>query len=261
MSKTPQNRKKEPKLIGSSKLQSKQNKATKSVLKGTEKVLKIQTDKIVSIANPATGEIDNYEYSLVRTVEGDFDYHKIFILNFIESIGKLGNSIIKVAMWLVKHKNKENMVLITAEKLAKELKICNKTAYESLKLLVDNNFISKPKGSKGVYIINPDIIFKGSHISRMAVVTVYNNTQKEQQLPPFQDKKEKMKLDIKNKENEIKNLKDELQNLDFDNFLIANDNDIQKSANEFEVKRDEIYKNLHEKENELKQLLKSARGL
>lgn len=262
MSKTPQNRQqKEPKLLNSSKLQKNENKVIKSVLKKSEKILKIQTDQIVSVANPATGEIDNYEHSLVRTVEGDFDYHKIFIYNFIESIGKLGNAIIKVAMWLVKNKNKENMVLITAEKLAKELKICNKTAYESLKILVDNNFISKPKGSKGVYIINPDIIFKGSHISRMAVVTVYQKTQKEQQLPAFQSEKEKLKLDIKNKENEIKKLKEKLQNLDFNKFLIANDDNIVKSANEFEIIRNEIYQNLNEKESELKELLKSARGL
>lgn len=262
MSKTPQNRQqKEPKLISSSKLQKNQNKATKSVLKGTEKILKIQTDQIVTIANPATGELDNYEYSLVRKIEGDFDFHKIFIYNFIDSIGHLGNSILRVAMWLVKNKNKENMVLTTAENIAKQLKICNKTAYESLKILTENNFMQKPKGSKGVYVINPDIIFKGSNASRMAVVTVYNKITKEQKLPPFQDKKEEMKLSIKNKENEIKNLKEKLQNLDFDSFLIANDNDIKKSAEEFEIIRDNIHRDLDKKENELKELLKSARGL
>lgn len=190
MSKTPQVKRKQPELKGKSALiKNAKRKPVITALKGTNKILQILTDQEVSIPNPATGELEVYKHTLVRRVEGDYNYNKLFVMNWIESIGHLGNSLYRVAFWLVEHKTRENIILVDGKKLAKELKICEITAYNCLKILKENNFISRPKNARGVYILNPDIIYKGGNDGRMAVVTIYQQN-KEQVLPIFEDKDE-----------------------------------------------------------------------
>ena len=190
MSKTPQTKRKQPELKGKSEIKkSAKRKPVITALKGTNKILQISTDQEVAIPNPATGQIEVYKHTLVRRVEGDYNYNKLFVMNWIETIGHLGNSLYRVAFWLVENKMKDNMVFAPAKKVANDLKICVKTATVCLKVLKDNNFISSPKGTRGVYILNPDIIYKGGNNDRMAVVTIYQQN-KEQVLPAFEEKDE-----------------------------------------------------------------------
>ena len=186
MSKTPQIKRKQPVLTGKSTLKKHtKRKPVLTALKGTNKILQISTDQEVAIPNPTTGEIEVYKHTLVRRVEGDYNYNKLFVMNWIESIGHLGNSLYRVAFWLVENKTKDNIILVNTKQLAKELEICQKTAYLCLKLLKENNFISSPKSARGVYILNPDIVYKGGNDGRMAVVTIYQQN-KEQILPGFE---------------------------------------------------------------------------
>lgn len=160
--------------------------------KGTSstKLLQIQTNLEAVVTNPETGETEKYDNMLVRRVIGDFDYNKVFLFNLLEGLGVIGGAKFQASMWILKHKDDNNYVWVTAEQLAKECKIALITAHRTLKMLQESNFLTRPKGTRGgVYQINPEMIFKGSHNKRMSVLTVYEKN-REQVLPPFDEEKE-----------------------------------------------------------------------
>lgn len=160
--------------------------------KGTSstKLLQIQTNLEAVVTNPETGETEKYDNMLVRRVIGDFDYNKVFLFNLLEGLGVIGGAKFQASMWILKHKDENNLVVITAEQLAKECKISIKSAQRTLQMLQESNFLTRPKGTRGLYQINPDMIFKGSHNKRMSVLTVYEKN-REQVLPPFDEENKK----------------------------------------------------------------------
>lgn len=160
--------------------------------KGTSstKLLQIQTDIQAIVTNPVTGESEKYDNVLVRRIRGDFDYDKVFLFNILEAWGVIGGAKFTASMWILRHKDENNLVVITAEQLAKECKISLQSAHRTLKMLQESNFLTRPKGTRGLYQINPDMIFKGSHTKRMSVLTVYEKN-REQVLPAFDEKDKK----------------------------------------------------------------------
>ena len=56
-------------------------------------------------------------------------------------------------------------------------------------IIITSSLLSSPKGTRGVYILNPDIIYKGGNNDRMAVVTI-SQPNKEQVFPAFEEKDE-----------------------------------------------------------------------
>lgn len=162
--------------------------------KGTSstKLLQIQTNLEAVVTNPETGETEKYDNMLVRRVIGDFDYDKVFLFNLLEGLGVIGGAKFQASMWVLRHKDDNNYIWVTAEQLAKECKISTKSAHRTLQMLQESNFLTRPKGIRGgVYQINPDMIFKGSHNKRMSVLTVYEKN-REQVLPPFDEENEKV---------------------------------------------------------------------
>lgn len=161
--------------------------------KGTSstKLLQIQTNLEAVVTNPVTGESEKYDNMLVRRVIGDFDYDKVFLFNLLEGLGVIGGAKFQASMWILRHKDDNNYIWVTTEQLAKECKISTKSAHRTLKMLQESNFLTQPKGTRGgVYQINPDMIFKGSHNKRMSVLTVYEKN-REQVLPPFDEENKK----------------------------------------------------------------------
>lgn len=202
MSKNTQSTKK-PSIAKKPKIHYKQNEKISAVkifkdskkqvkAKGTSstKLLQIQTNLEAVVTNPETGETEKYDNMLVRRVIGDFDYNKVFLFNLLEGLGVIGGAKFQASMWILKHKDENNLVVITAEQLAKECKISIKSAQRTLQMLQESNFITRPKGTRGLYQINPDMIFKGSHNKRMSVLTVYEKN-REQVLPAFDEKDKK----------------------------------------------------------------------
>lgn len=200
MSKNTQSTKK-PSIAKKPKIHYKQNEKISAVkisknskkqvkAKGTSstKILQIQTNLEAVVTNPETGETEKYDNMLVRRVIGDFDYDKVFLFNLLEGIGVIGGAKFQASMWILRHKDDNNYVWVTAEQLAKECNIAFITAHRTLKMLQESNFLTRPKGTRGgVYQINPDMIFKGSHNKRMSVLTVYEKN-REQVLPAFDEK-------------------------------------------------------------------------
>lgn len=155
------------------------------------KLLQIQTNLKAVVTNPETGEVEQYDNMLVRRVVGDFDYDKVFLFNLLEGLGVIGGAKFQASMWILMHKDENNFVWVTAKELAKKCKISWRSAQEALKMLIKSNFLTRPKGIRGgVYQINPEMIFKGSHDKRMSVLTVYEKN-REPSLPAFDESERK----------------------------------------------------------------------
>ena len=174
--------------ISAVKIYKNENVKTKARGASSTKLLQIQTNLKAVVTNPVTGETEQYDNMLVRRVVGDFDYDKVFLFNLLEGLGVIGGAKFKAAMCVLKHKDENNLVMITAETLGKECKISTKSAHRTLQMLQESNFLTRPKKTRGLYQINPEMIFKGSHNRRMSVLTVYEKN-REQILPEFDEDK------------------------------------------------------------------------
>ena len=140
----------------------------------TKKPVKVIGTAKALLENPITGEKEAIDLQYMQIEQRDFNFNKIWIAHIIEALGMLGGAKIKAALWLLDHRDENNYVFVTAEKLAKECKISYVSAQLTLKALKNADFIKQPKGCRGgVYQISPNIIFKGSHKKRMSVLLDY----------------------------------------------------------------------------------------
>jgi len=152
---------KREKLVNSSK--SKKGPTTKKKVKvvGTE-----------YYTNQNTGEIT--EMQVIKLEERDFNFEKIWFYHILESLNLVGGAKMKVLTTLLELKNKENIVITTHKKLMELTKVSRPIISETLKLLVESNFLVKKQ--TGVYIINPQMLFNGGQSARLNVLYEYTNS-------------------------------------------------------------------------------------
>ncbi|MCR5312939.1 MAG: replication/maintenance protein RepL [Bacteroidaceae bacterium] len=133
----------------------------------TKKVKCVGTEQFI---NTATGEIEDFQVTQIE--ERDFNFSKVWIRNFVATLDLVGNQKTKLVYWIIDHLNKENQLIYTNRQLESETGISLKTVSITMKALQDANFLKKQ--FNGVYIINPDILFKGSKNARMNVLNQYS---------------------------------------------------------------------------------------
>lgn len=140
----------------------------------TRRKTKTTSKKITKIGkanylNTLTQEVE--EFSVIEQYDQDFNFNKIWLGHILDSLELIGNKKIVVLNWLLNNKNKENLVIGTQRKIAKSANVSLPVVSETIQLLVKSNFI-KPI-QDGVYLINPDVIFKGKHSKRMNILLRY----------------------------------------------------------------------------------------
>ena len=133
----------------------------------TKKVKCIGSEQFI---NAETGEIEEFQVTSIE--ERDFNFTKVWIRNFVATLDLVGNQKTKLVYWIIDHLNKENQLIYTNRQLEVETGISLKTVSTTMKALQDANFLKKQ--SNGVYIINPEILFKGSKGARMNILNQYS---------------------------------------------------------------------------------------
>ena len=136
---------------------------------------KVRRQKIVgtqTFINRDTGEI--LESVVVeKNVDKDFNWHKIWLQDLLNILELIGTKKLVIIKWILNHMNdKDNIVYFTQRALANELKMSLKTINETIKILLEVDFMRKKQN--GVYQINPNIIAKGSTGKRMNLLIKYN---------------------------------------------------------------------------------------
>jgi hypothetical protein len=142
-------------------------KPQKKKIKKTHKKMKIIGTE--TYTNASTGEIK--EMQVISIEDRDFNFDKIWIVHILEALDKVGNQKIKVMNTLLRLKNRDNQIIATQRDIAKESAVSLPTVSETIRLLLDVNFLVKQ--ANGVYMINPDVIFKGNKNNRMDVLLQY----------------------------------------------------------------------------------------
>lgn len=135
--------------------------------KTTKKVKFVGTEQFI---NATTGEL--VDMTVTSIEDRDFNFTKIWMKNFIATMDIVGNQKTRFCYWLIDHLNRDNMLIGTQRKLAEESGISLQTVNLTMKLLMDADFLRKM--SSGVYIVNPDIVFKGTKNKRMNILNQYS---------------------------------------------------------------------------------------
>ena len=135
---------------------------------------KIKKQKIIgkeTYINQETGDIK--EMVVVdKYVEQDFNFHKIWLSDLLSIIEIIGTKKLKIIKHILNKMNtKDNTVYFTQRGLSKELGLSLQTVNNTIKILVESNFMRKIQ--TGVYQINPDIIIKGSTGKRVNLLIQY----------------------------------------------------------------------------------------
>lgn len=164
-----------------------------------KKVKYIGTERYI---NANTGEIE--EFQVTNIEERDFNFAKIWLKNFILTLEMVGNQKTKLAMWIIDNLDKENRVVCTFRKMSDETDISLSTVRDTMKILQEADFIRKM--ANGVYVINPDIYFKGTRQARLNILNQYQALGYE---PPKLTEEQK----IKQLQNSIEELQKELDKL------------------------------------------------
>lgn len=140
--------------------------------KGTVTKKKVKVTGKKKFIDPDNGQMVEM---VVTTVEDrDFNFTKVWLMNFLPVIDKISNKKLTVAMWIIDHLDRENKLCYTQEAIARLSGVGLSTVKETVKVLLDSNFLRKR--STGVYILNPDCLWKGGMNARMNALFQFNST-------------------------------------------------------------------------------------
>lgn len=121
--------------------------------------------------NAETGEVISMEVRELQ--ERDFNFTKVWMKDFAKIISSLSSaSQVKFFAWIITHMNRENQITMTVAQMAEAVEISRLTATLAMKTLKAMNFIRKV-GT--VYMVNPEIIFRGTIKARMTALSKYNS--------------------------------------------------------------------------------------
>lgn len=127
--------------------------------------------------NPNTGEY--VPMQVVSIADRDFNFHKVWLQHLVNSLDSISNQKLRLAFWIIENLNKENQLVMTQRQIAEKSKMSLSTVQRTMKELQEGEPAFLVRINSGAYMVNPSIIWKGSHSSRMGVIFDYANTVKE----------------------------------------------------------------------------------
>ena len=172
----------------------------------TKKVKYVGTETFI---NAETGEIMDIQVSNVE--ERDFNFHKVWMRNFISTLEVVGNQKTKLSFWIIDHLDKENKLCMTYRQIADETGISLDTVRLTMAILLDGNFLRRV--NQGCYIVNPDIMYKGSRTGRLNVLTQFSQAERVKAEPMTKEEKiDNIRASIATLQTQLQKLQEEIDN-------------------------------------------------
>ena len=143
--------------------------------------------------NEKTGEVIETT-EIYKYVEEDFNFHKVWIQDLIRILDLTGSKALKVINYLLGNmRNSDNTVSVTYRKMAEDLGISLFTVTKIMRILQEADFIRKQMNA--LYMINPDIVVKGSKNKRVSLLIRYIQipAQKQEQIERKMNAKKRAK--------------------------------------------------------------------
>lgn len=173
----------------------------------SKKVKFVGTHKFI---DSSTGEL--VPMAVTEITERDFNFSKVWMQHFLLSMNEIGNKKLSVAFWVIDHLDRENRLICTHRKMADETGCSLATVTQTMKILQGSDFLRKIQS--GVYMVNPEIIFKGGHNARMAICMDYRSIDYEKPELTKEEKAEQLRSIIKDTQAIIKDTQEELARLE-----------------------------------------------
>jgi hypothetical protein len=123
------------------------------------------------LVDTTTGEVIDANV-VIKTV-GDAGFHKIWLHEILELVDEVGNAKMRVLMWLLSQADAQNQVWATKREIAAACDVGTATVQRLMSALQAANVIAETRRS--VWRLNPEVIFKGDHNKRMAVLVKYRD--------------------------------------------------------------------------------------
>lgn len=136
----------------------------------TKRVKVVGTEEYI---NTRTGEIEQMQVTSIE--DRDFNFTKMWMKNFISTLDIVGNQKTRLCFWIIDHVDKENRLIGTYRTIASQSGMSLDTVRITMKLLMDADFMRKAQN--GVYVINPNLVFKGTRNARMNVLNQFTSAE------------------------------------------------------------------------------------
>lgn len=156
----------------------------------------------------STGELVTMQVTSVE--ERDFNFSKVWMRSFLTTLDLVGNAKTKVAYWIIDHIDRMNQLTYTYRQMAEETGMSLDTVTATMKALLEADFLRRK--NQGCYIVNPNVIYKGTHNARLNVLTQYGDLDKEKPTPPTPEERLQTLLEtIKRLTDQATQLQDEIK--------------------------------------------------
>lgn len=155
----------------------------------TKKVKAVGTQQYL---NTTTGELEDFQITTIE--DRDFNFHKVWMKNFISTLEIVGNQKSKLCFWIIDNLNKENQLCMTYRQIAKSSGISLETVRLTMNLLLDTDFLRRV--NQGCYMVNPDILYKGTRNGRLNVLNTYVDLNREEYVPTPEEQIENLQTTI-----------------------------------------------------------------
>lgn len=116
-----------------------------------------------------SGEI--VDMSVVSTESTDFNFDKIWLSHILQALDCLGSKKVKVVTWLLENKDSKNHVIGTQRAIAEKVGVSLPIVAKTIKTLTEADVLKMVQS--GIYMLNPDVVFKGSKDQRMNILIRY----------------------------------------------------------------------------------------
>ena len=136
----------------------------------TKRVKVVGTEEYI---NTRTGELEQMQVTSIE--DRDFNFTKMWMKNFISTLDIVGNQKTRLCFWIIDHVDKENRLIGTYRTIASQSGMSLDSVRITMKLLMDADFMRKAQN--GVYVINPNLVFKGTRNARMNVLNQFTSAE------------------------------------------------------------------------------------
>lgn len=127
--------------------------------------------KIERWVNPETNEERFVQEIDIKITDKGFD--KIWLGMMLSVLDIIGSKKITVMKYLLEKRNRtDNTIIVTQDKIAEETGISKKTVNATIVELRKAELVTQI--IKGMYRINPAIVWRGSHLGRMAIMAKFS---------------------------------------------------------------------------------------
>lgn len=129
------------------------------------------SSKIETWVNQETGEVRQVQEIEVKATDKGFD--KVWLGMILAILDIIGSKKINVIKYLLENRSRtENTITVSQHKIAKDVGVSIQTVNETMKKLETADFIHRIV--PGHYRINPAVIWRGSHMGRMAIMAKFS---------------------------------------------------------------------------------------